>query len=75
MSYSSTVPWQPAGLIGVGTMFFIFNLCLFVLNCVLISMRFYLRPGSFVQSFTDQLESLFVPSFVSYGLAVHLKVC
>lgn len=38
---------------------------LFLTNCILISVRFYLRPGSFMHSFTDQVESLFAPAFVS----------
>lgn len=54
-------PW----LDGVGVAIFLFNICLFIMNCVLISIRFHLRPGSFMNAFTDQTESLFIPSFVS----------
>jgi hypothetical protein len=31
-------------------------------------MRFYLRPGSLTKSFTDQVESLFIPAFVSLSI-------
>jgi hypothetical protein len=49
----------------LGIAFFLLNLFLFVMNCVLITMRFHLRPGTFLNSFTDQLESLFIPAVVS----------
>lgn len=35
------------------------------MNCVFISLRFYWRPGSLVDSFTDQYESLFSSAIVS----------
>lgn len=60
-----TVPFQPNWLVGVGLFFFMLNITLFIMNCCLITMRFILRPGSFVNSFTDQIESLFIPAFVS----------
>ena len=41
------------------------NLILFIMNCVFITMRFRMKPGSFTRSFTDQVESLFIPAFVS----------
>lgn len=46
-------------------MFFFFNICLFITNTCLLVARFRLRPGSFRNSFIDQVESLFVPAFVS----------
>lgn len=45
--------------------FALLNMALFVMNCVLIAIRFRLRPGSFIGSFTDQVESLFINAFVS----------
>lgn len=45
--------------------FALLNMALFVTNCVLITVRFRLRPGSFTASFTDQVESLFINAFVS----------
>ena len=59
------VPFKAEWLTVVGLMFFFFNIMLFITNCVLISLRFYWRPGSFIASFTDQVESLFIPAFVS----------
>ncbi|KAH9896262.1 voltage-dependent anion channel-domain-containing protein [Xylariomycetidae sp. FL2044] len=46
----------------IGLVFFLFNICLFVMNCVLITMRFIMVPGSFMHSFLDQMESLFIPA-------------
>lgn len=46
-------------------MFFFFNICLFITNTCLLVARFRLRPGSFRNSFIDQVESLFIPAFVS----------
>ncbi|KAI1298660.1 voltage-dependent anion channel-domain-containing protein [Xylaria venustula] len=48
----------------VGVVFLLLNLLLFVLNCVLITMRFILVPGSFTHSFLDEVESLFIPAVV-----------
>lgn len=64
----STVPYRAGWITGIGLFFFLLNIVLFLVNCVGISMRFYLRPGSFINSFTDQVESLFIPSFVSSSL-------
>lgn len=50
----------------LGLSFFLFNLILFIVNCVLISIRFALLPGSFIDSFKDQVESLFIPAVVSF---------
>ena len=49
----------------MGVFFCLLNITLFVLNCILLCSRFILRPGTFISSFTDQFESLFIPSFVS----------
>ena len=59
------MPFQARWLTGIGLFFFMLNLCLFLLNCVMISIRFRLHPGSFTHSFTDQVESLFIPALVS----------
>jgi tellurite resistance protein TehA-like permease len=62
------VPYKVSWIDHIGLAFFFFNLCLFVMNIILISMRFYLRPGSFTNSFTDQMESLFISSCVCASL-------
>lgn len=59
------VPFRARWLDNIGLVFFFFNLCLFMTNAILLTMRFNLRPGSFRQSFTDQFESLFIPAAVS----------
>lgn len=65
MAILATVPFRSTSLTNFGLVFFVLNLLLFALICVSITIRFVLRPGSFIASFTDQLESLFIPSFVS----------
>ncbi|KAK0706453.1 voltage-dependent anion channel [Lasiosphaeria miniovina] len=60
-----SIPYQSRWLTGVGLGFFFLNLCLFAMNCILITLRFCWRPGSFRSSFTDQMESLFVPAVVT----------
>ncbi|KAK4101538.1 hypothetical protein N658DRAFT_425452 [Parathielavia hyrcaniae] len=60
-----SIPYRSEWLTGIGLAFFFLNLCLFVINCVLISMRFYWRPGSLMASFTDQFESLFISAIVT----------
>lgn len=59
------VVYQAEWVNGFGVFFCLLNIVLFLINCVLLSMRFYLRPGSLTKSFTDQVESLFIPAFVS----------
>lgn len=53
----------------VGLIFFFVNLVLFIMTCILITLRFRFRPHTFKASFTDQVESLFTPAIVSL---VHL---
>lgn len=59
------VVYRPEWVNAFGIFFCLLNIVLFLSNCVLLSMRFYLRPGSLTKSFTDQVESLFIPAFVS----------
>lgn len=59
------VPFQAQWLYVIGIIFFFFNMCLFATISVLLLMRFRLRPGSFIHSFTDQVEALFIPASVS----------
>ncbi|UKZ54773.1 hypothetical protein TrVGV298_008586 [Trichoderma virens] len=49
--------YQAGWVNGFGVFFCLLNIVLFLTNCVLLSMRFYLRPGSLTKSFTDQVES------------------
>ncbi|KAH6621080.1 voltage-dependent anion channel [Chaetomium sp. MPI-SDFR-AT-0129] len=59
-----SIPYESQWLTGIGLAFFFLNILLFVANCVLISLRFYWRPGSLVDSFNDQFESLFISSII-----------
>ncbi|KAK4667338.1 hypothetical protein QC763_308350 [Podospora pseudopauciseta] len=59
-----SIPYESRWLTGIGLAFYFLNICLFIMNCVLISLRFHWRPGSFVESFTDQMESLFISSLI-----------
>ncbi|KAK0705298.1 voltage-dependent anion channel [Lasiosphaeris hirsuta] len=59
-----SLPYRSRWLTVIGLAFFFFNICLFVMNCILLTLRFRFRPGSFMQSFTDQFESLFISAFV-----------
>ncbi|KAI1426321.1 voltage-dependent anion channel-domain-containing protein [Xylaria sp. FL1777] len=62
--YSVSQAYKLRWLEDIGVAFFLLNLVLFILNCVLITMRFIMVPGSFMHSFLDEIESLFIPSVV-----------
>jgi len=62
-------------IVGIGLFFFILNIVLFLINCIMISLRFYFRPGSFTDSFTDQVESLFIPSFFVSLAIIMIGIC
>ncbi|KAL6913410.1 hypothetical protein FSHL1_011086 [Fusarium sambucinum] len=66
-----TAPW----LRGIGLFFFFLNIILFIMNCVLICTRFYLRPGSFMNSFTDQIESLFISASLVSVAVILINTC
>ncbi|KAJ6441931.1 c4-dicarboxylate transporter [Purpureocillium lavendulum] len=70
-----SLPYRPAWVTGIGVFFFLLNVALFLLHCVLIAARFRLRPGSFVSSFTDQVESLFIPAFVVSIAIILINTC
>ncbi|KAK0386468.1 hypothetical protein NLU13_6303 [Sarocladium strictum] len=54
---------------GVGVFFCILNITLFLTNCVMLSLRFYLRPGSFTNSFTDQVDiGIILINACEYGI-------
>ncbi|KAJ2895501.1 hypothetical protein MKZ38_006404 [Zalerion maritima] len=70
-----SIPYRSEWLRVSGVCFYLFNLLLFITNCVLITMRFWMRKGSFVGSFTDQVESLFIPSFVVSIATILINTC
>ncbi|KAI1402001.1 voltage-dependent anion channel-domain-containing protein [Hypoxylon fuscum] len=73
--HSIWTPYRADWLWCIGLIFFLFNLCLFVMNCVLITMRFVMVPGSFVHSFLDQTESLFIPAVVVSIATILINTC
>ncbi|KAI1214421.1 voltage-dependent anion channel-domain-containing protein [Annulohypoxylon truncatum] len=73
--YSIWTPYQADWLWYIGLVFFLFNICLFIMNCVLITMRFVMVPGSFMHSFLDQMESLFIPSVVVSAATILINTC
>ncbi|KAK3683819.1 voltage-dependent anion channel-domain-containing protein [Podospora appendiculata] len=70
-----SIPYRSRWLTGLGLAFFFFNICLFAMNCILITLRFRWRPGSFLDSFTDQLESLFVPAVIVSAATILITFC
>ncbi|UNI20023.1 hypothetical protein JDV02_006158 [Purpureocillium takamizusanense] len=70
-----SLPYQASWVTGLGVFFVLLNVSLFLLHCVLIAARFYLRPGSFVRSFTDQVESLFIPAFFVSIAIIMINTC
>ncbi|EME88457.1 uncharacterized protein MYCFIDRAFT_53683 [Pseudocercospora fijiensis CIRAD86] len=62
------VPYRFPGLYAIGCFFFLFNICLFVFNLTMISLRFYHHPSTFKNSLLHPTESLFIPaSIISIG--------
>ncbi|KAL8962382.1 MAG: hypothetical protein Q9183_005166, partial [Haloplaca sp. 2 TL-2023] len=63
-----TVPYRFPGLYAIGCFFFLFNLVLFIINVVMISLRFYTFHETFRASYMHPSERLFLPaSVVSFG--------
>ncbi|KAF5658358.1 malic acid transport [Fusarium heterosporum] len=75
MTMSTGVRWESPWIRGIGLFFFMLNLVLFLTNCILICTRFHLRPGSFVNSFTDQVESLFISASVVSIAVILINTC
>ena len=62
------VPFRFKGLETIGILFFLFNILLFIINIVMISLRFYTYPETFKASFMHPSERLFMPAaVVSFG--------
>ncbi|KAE9377459.1 hypothetical protein N431DRAFT_365249 [Stipitochalara longipes BDJ] len=61
----NSIPYRSNWLRVLGVIVFLFNVVLFIINCIFITLRFKWNPGSFRRSFTSPSESLFVPACVS----------
>ncbi|KAL1878561.1 hypothetical protein VTK73DRAFT_7826 [Phialemonium thermophilum] len=70
-----SVPFGSRWITGLGFFFYFLNMLLFIMNCVMITLRFHWRPGSFITSFTDQFESLFIPAFFVSIATILLTTC
>ncbi|OHW91467.1 c4-dicarboxylate transporter malic acid transporter [Colletotrichum incanum] len=70
-----SLPYQAAWLNGVAVAFFLLNIILFIMNCVLAGFRFKSRPGTLTHSFADQTESLFIPSSVVSVAIISINIC
>ncbi|KAH6722727.1 voltage-dependent anion channel-domain-containing protein [Leptodontidium sp. MPI-SDFR-AT-0119] len=69
------IPYKSEWLRIIGVILFLSNIVLFLINCVFISIKFKIRPGSFTASFTSSSESLFIPaSVVSLG-TILINMC
>lgn len=65
----NSIPFKFKGLNTIGNIFLILTIVLFITCCILITIRFCSKPGSFRQSFLEPSESLFIPaSVVSCGV-------
>uniref|UniRef100_L2G403 C4-dicarboxylate transporter n=1 Tax=Colletotrichum fructicola (strain Nara gc5) TaxID=1213859 RepID=L2G403_COLFN len=70
-----SLPYQAAWLNGIAIAFFLLNVLLFVMNCVLATLRFHWRPGTLIHTFTDQTESLFIPASVVSFAIICINIC
>ena len=62
------MPFRFHGLETIGIIFFLLNIVLFIINAVMISLRFYYHPETFKASFLHPTERLFIPAaVVSFG--------
>ena len=62
------VPFRFSGLYAIGVAFFLFNVLLFVINVMMISLRFYIHPETFKATILHPTERLFLPAaVVSFG--------
>jgi hypothetical protein len=65
VSNAAPAPYRSDWLRIVGAIVFLFNMGLFLMNAVLLTLKFMWSPGSFKASFTSQSESLFISACVS----------
>ena len=70
----AVTPHRFRGLTTIGTIIFIFDVVLFLLLTSLILTRFYLFPGTFIQSIYHQTEGLFIPVRAAHVIATPLQL-
>ncbi|KAH7305081.1 voltage-dependent anion channel [Rhexocercosporidium sp. MPI-PUGE-AT-0058] len=69
------IPYKSEWLRIIGVILFLSNLALFLMNCIFITMKFRMRPGSFKESFISPSESLFTPAFVVSLGTILINMC
>ncbi|TGO57698.1 hypothetical protein BCON_0063g00410 [Botryotinia convoluta] len=69
-----SIPYRSNWLRIVGEIVFFLNLIFFVMNCILISLRFKWNPGSFSKSFLSPSESLYIPAWSGNNSRDHVSV-
>ncbi|TGO28147.1 hypothetical protein BPAE_0031g00120 [Botrytis paeoniae] len=69
-----SIPYRSNWLRIVGEIVFFLNLTFFVMNCILISLRFKWNPGSFSKSFLSPSESLYIPACSGNNSRDHVSV-
>ncbi|CAD6450366.1 f9475de9-8f0e-41d3-993f-d28293b1ffa5 [Sclerotinia trifoliorum] len=63
-----SIPYRSNWLQILGEVVFLLNLAFFIMICVLMSLRFKWKPGSFSKSFLSPSESLYIPAcMISVG--------
>lgn len=58
------VPWDFRGRYTIGCFFFLFNIALFLMNVLMMSLRFKFHPSTFLSSILHPTESLFIPAWL-----------
>ncbi|KAB5586079.1 voltage-dependent anion channel-domain-containing protein [Coniochaeta sp. 2T2.1] len=71
----ASIPFQAQWLTIIGLIFFFLNIVLFIMNCILTTLRFRFRPNTFNSSFTDQVESLFTAAVIVSIATIFITIC
>lgn len=67
-AFTNLVPFRFPGLEAIGVIFMLLNIGLFLINVLMISLRFYCHPETFKASILHPTERLFIPAAaVSFG--------
>ncbi|EGS23960.1 uncharacterized protein CTHT_0006700 [Thermochaetoides thermophila DSM 1495] len=70
-----SIPYRSKWLTGIGLAFFFLNIILYLINCLMLSLRFWFRPGAFLNSLTDQVESLFISAIIVSAGTILITIC
>jgi len=70
-----STPFKSDWLRIVGTVVFLFNIALFLMNTVFLTLKFWWAPGSFKRSFISNSESLFISACVVSTGTILINTC